>query len=165
MTEALTSRQLRDAFGLFPTGVAIITSTTASGERLGATVSSFNSVSLDPPLVLFSLAKAAKSHAQWSNVSHYAISVLHEGQADISTRFARPLSEKWEGLAADLGSASNAPLIPDALVWFECEAYAHYEGGDHTIFVGRVVGLEVQPATNYRALVFFNGGYRQVAHE
>jgi flavin reductase (DIM6/NTAB) family NADH-FMN oxidoreductase RutF len=155
---------MRDALGYFPTGVVIITATSYEGERLGATVSSFNSVSLDPPLVLFSIDKMAKSLAQWVATKHYAVNVLHEDQTEISNRFARAMTDKWEGVMPKKASHITAPLIPNALCWFECESWAHYDGGDHVIFVGKVLGLQVRPTTHDRPLTFFRGRYSKLGN-
>ena len=111
---AFTGREMRDALGLFPTGVAVITAQAQSGERLGATVSSFNSVSLDPPLILFSLAKDAKSIAAWEAAEHFAVNVLGEHQSQVSTRFAKALTDKWEGIKPLEARRIGAPLIRDA---------------------------------------------------
>ena len=159
---SLMSKAMRDALGYFPTGVTIITALAPNGERLGATVSSFNSVSLDPPLVLFSIANTAKSFDLWRSVKHYAVSVLHEDQTDISNRFARAMSDKWEGVMPKAARHTDAPLIPNALCWFECESWAHCDGGDHVIFVGKVLGLQVRPTTNDRPLTFFRGRYSKL---
>jgi flavin reductase (DIM6/NTAB) family NADH-FMN oxidoreductase RutF len=164
-TEAIasfTSRDMRDALGMFPTGVAVITALTAEGEGLGATVSSFNSVSLDPPLILFSLAREAKSIGAWKGAKQFAVSVLGEHQSQISTRFARALTDKWDGVAPVAAKTIKAPLIRDALAWFECEAWAVYDGGDHLIIVGRVVHLERIVHSDPRPLVFSGGRYRRL---
>ena len=160
-----TAKSMRDALGCFPTGVAIITALAASGERLGATVSSFNSVSLDPPLVLFSIAKTAKSFDLWRAAPQYAVNILHEEQTEISNRFARAMTDKWEGVMPKTPVHTDAPLIPNALAWFECESFAHYEGGDHMIFVGKVLGLQVRTTTHDRPLAFFRGRYRKLGSE
>ncbi|MGE7472060.1 flavin reductase family protein [Bosea sp. NPDC003192] len=159
---SFSPRDLRDTLGLFPTGVAIITATTASGERLGATVSSFNSVSLDPPLVLFSLARAAKSSGAWEAVSSFAVNVLGENQSELSTRFAKALSDKWDGMAPVQAETINAPLIRDAIATFECESWKNYDGGDHIIFVGLVKRIARTANALPRPLVFSGGRYRQL---
>ena len=87
-----TERTFRDALGLFPTGVAVVTAVTKDGTRIGATISSFNSVSLSPPLVLFSIARTSRSFAAWTDANTYAVNLLHEHQHAISTRFARSLA-------------------------------------------------------------------------
>lgn len=158
---SLDSRRFRNALGQFPTGVTVITTVTAEGERLGMTVSSFNSLSLDPPLVLFSIHRQANSMAAWRQVSHYAINVLNEEQEELSTRFARPRGEKWVGQSV-LPGRTGVPLLPNAVVTFECEAYGRHEGGDHEIFVGRVVELHENLAKRGQPLVFFGGQYRRL---
>ncbi len=159
---AFTPRELRDALGLFPTGVAVITATTATGEKLGATVSSFNSVSLDPPLVLFSLGRNANSLQAWQGCRHFAVNVLGENQSQLSTRFAKAMSDKWDGVDPLPPAATNAPLLRDALVHFECEMWAQYDGGDHVIFVGRVLHLARTVSKAPRPLVFAVGQYRRL---
>ena len=146
-----TQRSFRDALGLFPTGVAVVTTVTKDGARIGATVSSFNSVSLSPQLVLFSIARTSRSFAAWSDADSYAINLLHEHQHAVSTRFARSLAEKWEGVVPVVGR-TGAPLIPGAIASFECENYARYDGGDHLILVGKVCALTTTTAGDARPL-------------
>jgi flavin reductase (DIM6/NTAB) family NADH-FMN oxidoreductase RutF len=161
-TSPFAPRALRDAFGLFPTGVAVITAVTGGGERLGATVSSFNSVSIEPPLVQFSLARAAKSIAAWETVTQFSVSVLAEHQSELSTRFAKAMSDKWDGVDPLPGTSNPAPLMRDALAWFECDVWARYDGGDHVIVVGRVHHFATTSASNRRPLVFSGGKYRRL---
>src|SRR5262249_9433553 len=132
-----TERSFRDALGLFPTGVAVVTTVTRDGTRIGAAVSSFNSVSLSPLLGLFIISRA---FAAWTDADSYAVNLLHEHQHAVSTRFARSLAKKWEGIVPLVGQ-TGAPLIPGALASFECENYARYDGGDHLILVGKVCAL------------------------
>lgn len=157
-----TPRELRDALSLFPTGVAVITATSAAGDKLGATVSSFNSVSLDPPLVLFSLGRNANALKAWEGCRQFAVNVLGENQSQLSTRFAKAMTDKWDGVDPVLPRATNAPLLRDALAHFECEMWAQYDGGDHVIFVGRVLHLTRATSTNPRPLVFAVGQYRKL---
>src|SRR5262249_61850241 len=96
-TMTITERSFRDALGLFPTGVAVVTTVTREGARVGATVSSFNSVSLSPPLVLFSIARTSKSFTAWCDADIYAINILTEHQHAVSARFARALPDNSEG--------------------------------------------------------------------
>jgi flavin reductase (DIM6/NTAB) family NADH-FMN oxidoreductase RutF len=154
-------RRFRDALGAFPTGVAIVTGVTAGGERLGMTVSSFNSVSIAPPLVLFSVARRAHSFAAWAEMPRYAINILSAQQEELSNRFARPLGDKWSGLTVLDGDA-GVPVLPNALATFECEAHARYDGGDHEIFVGRVVALRTSVHKQEAPLIFFGGRYRHL---
>ena len=158
----MDSRKFRDALGRFPTGVVVATARAPSGELVGMTMSSFNSVSLDPPLILFSIHRQAQSFAAWQSISHYAVNVLNQDQEQVSNRFARPSGNKWEGLTI-LTGGNGAPMLPNAGVVFECASYARHDGGDHEIFVGRVEALHEHPFTHQRPLVFFEGRYRQLA--
>lgn len=158
----LDTRAFRNALGRFATGVAII-SAEVDGNKLGATVSSFNSVSLEPPLVLFSIARSAYGLAQWKAATALAISILGEHQIDLSNRFARAAGSKWEGLP-DRRAGNGSPLPPDVLMHFECRPYAVYDGGDHDIFVCEVTAYAIhQPAR--QPLLFFSGRYRRLAQE
>ncbi len=147
----------RKALGLFPTGVAIISARHPDGELLGMTVSSFNSVSLDPALILFSVAKSAASFRGWEECTHYGVNLLDRKQHDLSTRFAKSHGDKWKLVSPIEGK--HVPLIPGALASFECERYAVYEGGDHAIFVGKVLSLVTAAAPISDPLVFFGGRY------
>ncbi|MGV6871793.1 flavin reductase family protein [Pseudochelatococcus sp. B33] len=155
-----SERQFRDVLGLFPTGVAIVTTIAPDGSPLGATVSSFNSVSLAPPLILFSIAKKAHALSIWEEAEHYAVNLLREDQSELSTRFARALSDKWSGIAP-VNKGDNI-LLPEALAWFECSRYACHDGGDHIILVGRVTAFAAAGDSNPRPLVFYKGSYRKL---
>lgn len=159
---AFTPRELRDAYGLFPTGVAVITATTPDGARLGATVSSFNSVSLDPPLIQFSLGRNANSLPAWESCNYFAVNVLAENQSQLSTRFAKAMTDKWDGIDPLTPRVTNAPLLRDALAHFECKMWAQYDGGDHLIFIGEVLCLSRTDIARSRPLVFSLGKYRQL---
>ena len=161
LDRSFTDRDFRDALGLFATGVAVITGLTDEGARLGATVSSFSSVSLDPPLVLFSISRSARAFPAWETIKRFAVNILAEEQSATSTRFARALTEKWEGVERRFG-ANGSPLLHGALAWLECTSHAKYDGGDHLILVGRVDALTVGAASDTRPLVFFGGKYRRL---
>ena len=122
---------------MFATGVTIVTARTAAGELVGLTANSFNSVSLDPPLVLWSLARAAGSLAVLSTGSHYAINILAADQKDLAERFSIRGSDRWSGVAFTEG-AGGAPVLAGAAATFECFNRSRYEEGDHVIFVGEV---------------------------
>jgi flavin reductase (DIM6/NTAB) family NADH-FMN oxidoreductase RutF len=158
----LDQRRLRDALGQFATGVTIITTITPAGERLGMTISSFNSLSLEPPLVLFSIVKQAHSFAAWQQATRYAVNVLNEDQQELSSKFARAKGEKWIGQTV-LDGKTGVPLLPNAVISFECEAHSRFDGGDHEIFVGRIVELHENRARHGQPLVFFGGQYRRLA--
>lgn len=159
-TDAIDTQAFREALAEFATGVAVVTAVTIDGDRVGMTVSSFNSVSLDPPLVLFSIARSALSLSAFEQVEHYAVNLLHVDQTDISSRFSRALADKWAALEC-LSGANGSPLLPDVMAVFECEHFAQYDGGDHVIFVGRVSRFAISGGR--RPLLFFRGGYHAIA--
>src|SRR3990167_2595228 len=130
-------REFRASLGMFATGVTIVTARTASGELAGLTASSFNSVSLDPPLVLWSLAQAAGSMAVFANGQHYAINVLAADQQALAERFAARDVDRWQGVDFVEG-VSGAPLLTGCVATFECFNRSQYTEGDHVIFVGEV---------------------------
>jgi len=158
----MDSRQFRNALGQFPTGVVVATARTAAGQLVGMTLSSFNSVSLDPPLILFGVLRQAHSFAVWQGIDRYAINVLNEEQTQVSNQFARPRGDKWEGISPLTGD-TGVPMLPNAAVVFECEAHARFDGGDHEIFVARVAAMHEHSVNRGRPLVFFEGRYRQLA--
>jgi flavin reductase (DIM6/NTAB) family NADH-FMN oxidoreductase RutF len=129
--------EFRTALGMFATGVTIVTARTPEGELIGLTANSFNSVSLSPPLVLWSLARAAGSLAAFSTGSHYAINILAADQQALAQRFATRGADRWAGVAFVQG-AGGAPLLAGAAATFECFNRSRYEEGDHVIFVGEV---------------------------
>jgi flavin reductase (DIM6/NTAB) family NADH-FMN oxidoreductase RutF len=134
---AFSTREFRASLGMFATGVTIVTARTAAGELVGLTANSFNSVSLDPPLVLWSLARAAGSMAAFSAGSHYAINILAADQKALAERFASRSAERWAGVEFTDGVAGS-PLLAGAAATFECFNRSRYEEGDHVIFVGEV---------------------------
>lgn len=159
----MDDRLFRRALGEFATGVAIVTARGSGEELIGMTMSSFNSVSIDPPLVLFSVDRKARSLPSMLAAKGYAINILARDQENISNQFARALSNKWDQVKTSIGHA-EAPLITGALAHFECEPYAHHDGGDHIIFVVRVVRHTAhsgQPAP----LIFFRGRYRDLVDD
>ncbi|RAI39489.1 flavin reductase family protein [Rhodoplanes roseus] len=153
--------RFRQALGRFATGVAVLTGLAPDGGRIGLTVSSFNSVSLLPPLILFSIARRAHSFTSWQQARHYAVNVLSERQEALSDRFAKPLADKWEGVETVEGR-HGVPVLAGALAVLECAAHARHDGGDHEIFVGRVENLQMGEAATPRPLVFFSGRYRRL---
>lgn len=149
----------RRALGEFATGVAIITARGPDGDLIGMTMSSFNSVSLDPPLVLFSVDRKANGLKAMLQAKGLAVNVLARDQEGLSNQFARALSNKWTDVKTSVGH-TEAPLIAGALAHFECETYAHYDGGDHVIFVARVLRHTVH--SDAAPLIFFRGRYRDL---
>ena len=138
---SFSTREFRDALGMFATGVTIVTGRDATGALVGLTASSFNSVSLEPPLVLWSLSHAASSMQAFADGSHYAIHVLAADQKALAERFATRGIDRWAGLAYHPG-INGAPLLEGAAATFECFNRSQYQEGDHTIFVGEVEHCE-----------------------
>lgn len=151
---AFSPREFRSALGMFATGVTIVTAMTPEGRPIGLTANSFNSVSLDPPLVLWSLSRAAASLPAFSTGSHYAINILAADQKLLAERFAAKGGERWLGVEYTRGSG-DAPLIAGALATFECYNRSRYEEGDHVIFVGEVERCASRPGA---APLLFHGG-------
>lgn len=154
-------RDFRRALGRFGTGVAVVTARCADRTRLGMTVTSFNAVSLDPPLVLFSVDRRAGSLPHLLKAGAYAVNVLAHDQEHLSNRFAKAASDKWLGVAHHHGTG-EVPLIHGAIAHFECRPYADYDGGDHIILVGEIIRYAYQP--EHRPLIFFGGQYQSLHH-
>ena len=129
--------EFRKALGMFATGVTIVTGRAATGSLVGLTANSFNSVSLSPPLVLWSLAKSAGSMAAFSTGSHYAINILSADQQALAQQFASNDVDRFAGVKHVVGGG-GAPLLVGAVASFECFNRSQYEEGDHIIFVGEV---------------------------
>lgn len=138
MTAELDSRRFRDALSRFATGVTIITTIAPDGKPVGLTANSFNSVSLTPPMVLWSINKHSRSLPIFEDASHFAISVLCADQMPLAARFASPVDDRFDGVAWQRGRA-GMPLFEGCVAWFECSNAFKYEGGDHFIFVGEVL--------------------------
>ena len=152
----------REALGCFATGVTVVTARAADGELVGITANSFNSVSLSPPLVLFSIDRQAFSLSKFEESRHFAVNVLREEQRDISTTFATRLEDKFGRVSFDLG-ASGCPILHDSLAVFDCVTRFRYDGGDHVIFVGEVQNIHFD-ATG-RPLLYYRGRYSRLDGE
>ncbi len=147
--------EFRKALGTFATGVTIITARAADGSPIGLTANSFNSVSLDPPLVLWSLANNAMSFDAFRSASHWAVHVLGADQEDLSGRFARRGEDKFAGLEIEEGEG-GVPLLRGCAARFQCRTASQYQGGDHLIFIGEVLRFDRDEAA---PLVFHGGKY------
>jgi flavin reductase (DIM6/NTAB) family NADH-FMN oxidoreductase RutF len=149
------TRHFRRALSQFATGVTVITTRLADDTFLGLTASSFNSVSLNPPLVLWSLAHSARSLPVFSGNSHYVINVLAADQMELANHFARPSKNRFEGVDFEL-SRTGLPILKGVAAWFECHNRSRYPEGDHVIFVGEVECCDANPQP---ALVFHGGAF------
>ena len=137
---AFSERELRNALGEFATGVTIIAARSPAGELAGFTANSFNSVSLDPALVVWSLNRRASPLAAFESCGAYGISVLTRAQRALALRFAEALPDRFAGVPHRIG-AHGAPLIEGCSAWFECRHHSMTPAGDHVLFVGEVVAL------------------------
>lgn len=157
MTDAAEPRvrQFRNALGAFATGVTIVTTRTASGVDVGLTANSFNSVSLEPPMVLWSLAKAAKSLQAFLDAGYFAVHVLAATQETLSHTFATRGVDKFAGLAIERGRG-DIPLLEGCSARFQCRTAVKYEGGDHVVFIGEVEAFD---HFDRPPLVFHGGRY------
>jgi len=153
-------RAFRDALGSFATGIAVVTACAPDGEFVGLTVNSFNSVSLEPPLVLWSLDLASPSLDAFRDASHYVVNILAADQAEVSQRFATRQPDKFGDLQLCVGQG-GAPLLHGCCAWFECVNETRYPGGDHLIFLGRVERFSRDPGR--LPLLYHGGRYRHLA--
>ena len=154
-TRAFDAPHFRKALSQFATGVTVITTRLDDGTLLGLTASSFNSVSLSPPLVLWSLSEQASSMPVFSGNSHYVINILAAGQAALAEQFSRKSTDRFDGVEYTL-SRTGQPVLKGVSAWFECHNRSRYPEGDHVIFVGEVEHCEVMPQA---ALVFHDGRF------
>lgn len=160
--EAIEPRALRETLGRFITGVTVVTAFDELSGPLGVTVNSFNSVSLDPPLVLWSLARNAWSRPGFERCGSFAVNILSEGQGELAERFARRGGDKWRGAAYRIGEASGAPLLHGVEAALECRRERTLDGGDHLIFLGRPLRLHLGEES--RPLAFYRGRFARLGH-
>ena len=149
-------RDLRMALGRFPTGVVVITALDANGLAIGLTVSSFNTVSLEPPLVVWSLQLSSR-HLQTFETTHcYAINILSQAQDEVSNLFASSLDNPFEAVSWAPG-LSGVPLLAGCCAWFEVDNFQQLDGGDHRLYLGKVRRFAADPSPV--PLVFHDGDY------
>lgn len=152
------TKEFRAALGAFATGVTIMTTSNADGGPIGMTASSFNTVSLNPPLVMWALGKESRSLVAFQSARGFAVHVLSAGQKDLSNRFASDIDAKFKDIPFTVSALGN-PLLETFAARFDCKTIHQYEGGDHIIFVGEVsafVSVDVAP------LLFHRGSYAGV---
>lgn len=154
----IDSTTFRAVLGRLASGISVVTTVGRDGRDHGMTVSALTSLSLEPPLVLLCVDKTATMHPHLVPGSHFAVNLLSLGQDSLSQRFAQTIDDRFEGVAFTR-DATGCALIDHALAHLECAMWAQHEGGDHTIFVGRVlraVASDAQPLLHYR------GGYARL---
>jgi len=149
----------RRALGQFAAGVTVVTTRDGRGRSLGLTVTSFAAVSLEPPLVLVCVDHRSETHAGFRHAGLFGVSILAEGQEEVSRRFAGGGAGKFKGVDLDTGE-TGVPLIPGALAHLECRVSATHVAGDHTIYVGEVLSVRVRPG---RPLLYHDRDYRRLA--
>jgi flavin reductase (DIM6/NTAB) family NADH-FMN oxidoreductase RutF len=152
-------RTLRDALGCFATGVTVVTCVGSDGGPAGITVNSFTSVSLEPPLLLVCIHKAAASAEPLIEAPHFAINVLQTAQKPASITFSTRVEDRFGSTPWSCGEA-GAPILKDSLCVFECQRFAVYDGGDHHILVGRVTKASFDASLD--PLLYFRGRYRRL---
>lgn len=147
-------RAFRDTLGRFVTGVTIVTTRSLAGDRVGVTANSFNSVSLEPPLILWSLNRDSRTLSSFEGSGYFAVHILRQDQIDLSIRFATPTSDKFAGLETKEGKG-GVPLLNGCAARLECRTYNRHPAGDHVIFIGEVIVFE---ASNEVDPLLYHGG-------
>ncbi|TNF35129.1 MAG: flavin reductase [Gammaproteobacteria bacterium] len=155
----IDSRALRNALGQFATGVTVITAQPKGGKPFGMTVNSFSALSLDPPLVLWSLQKNSECAAWFESATHYAVNVLQHDQVAVSNAFAKKGEHELKAGDYRIGR-SGVPVLKGCMASFECRMTDRHDGGDHIILVGAVEEMHCLP--DRKPLVFFGGRYREL---
>jgi flavin reductase (DIM6/NTAB) family NADH-FMN oxidoreductase RutF len=152
-------RELRNAFGVLPTGVTVVSLNDEAGGPTGVTVGSFTSLSMDPPLCLFSLGKTQASARLFKEGVPFVVNVLPHAQADVAWQFAKSLEDKCAGIPLS-DTMVAAPRLRDGLAHFACHTHAIHDGGDHIIVIGAIADFDYSDGD---ALVFYRGGMHRPA--
>ena len=150
------ARQFRTALGDYATGVTIITAVDAAGEAIGLTANSFTSVSLDPPLVLWSIDRNSPLFDDFMQAGHYAVHVLRRDQQKLAHNFSDDDDARFAEIDYEIGIA-GLPLLTSYSALFQCEVSSRYTEGDHVILVGHVIGVDCEST---EPLLFHNGKYK-----
>jgi flavin reductase (DIM6/NTAB) family NADH-FMN oxidoreductase RutF len=155
----LDAATFRSVLGRLASGVSVITMMGTDGRAHGITVTALCSVSLDPPLLLACVDRTATVYAHLVAADHFAVNLLAREQELLSRRFAETLDDRFDGVAFDRGP-DGVPLLEDALAHIECAMWAQYDGGDHTVFVGRVARAAAREG---HPLLYYRGQYGEVS--
>jgi flavin reductase (DIM6/NTAB) family NADH-FMN oxidoreductase RutF len=151
--QMITEKDYRDAMGRFATGVAIVTATNANGEPAGATINTITSVSMRPPLLLWCLATSAPSFSVFRDAGEFAVNILPSHAGTLCRQFSHSGGDKFRGISYTM-QPDGLPLLDDALAHIICSKWRRYPGGDHEIFVGQILRLEVR---DDEPLIFYRG--------
>ena len=157
---SISKEEFRRALSRFASGVTVVTTKDNDGKLYGITVSAFCSVSLEPPLVLVCIEKAAGSHHAFEQSGAFVVNILREDQHLISNHFASHSDDKFSGISYRSG-IEDLPVLEDVLSNLECRLRYSHEGGDHTIFVG---AIERSTITDGNPLIYFHGNYRKLSN-
>lgn len=155
----MDNRQFRDALGRFATGICVVTAAREGEPPVGMTINSFSSVSLEPPLILWSIQNTAECFPSFMQASHFAVNILALEQEHLSVFYAQRGTQAMAREHYALGS-TGSPLLRGALASFECRTWSQYPGGDHQIIVGEVLGLHARPTGN--PLLYHRGRYAEI---
>jgi 3-hydroxy-9,10-secoandrosta-1,3,5(10)-triene-9,17-dione monooxygenase reductase component len=158
---AIEPLSFREALGHYASGITVITSL-IDGNPIGFTCQSFYSVSMNPPLVSFSVMSSSASYPGIRSAGRFAVNILSGEQVGVSNRFARKGTDKWQGVDWQVSPLGN-PVIAGSLHWLDCEIHAEHVAGDHVIVVGEVKALNVQDAVATQPLLYFKGQYCNLA--
>jgi len=158
---AIDPRELRDVLGNFATGVAVVTSIGDAGKPVGMTINSFSSVSLDPPLVLWSIGLNTPSRGAYATHPSFAINIMCADSKDVSLHFAKPSDDKFEGVDWTPGH-DGVPVLTSALATLECRVQDRIISGDHEIYIGRVMCIDQQEGD---PLLFHKGKFANLGEQ
>ena len=158
MTTPFTQTEFRSALGSFATGVTIITALSKDGQKVGMTANSFNSVSLSPPLILWSISKSANCYDDFITAEAFAVHILAADQQDLSNLFATSGADRFANLECTEG-LMGTPILPHYSACFECKAAQQFEGGDHIIMTGEVLKFS---DNKLEPLLFYRGNYHSL---
>ncbi len=158
MTQPFTQTEFRNALGSFATGVTIITALGKDGQKVGMTANSFNSVSLTPPLILWSISKSANCFDDFIAAETFAVHILAADQQDLSNLFATTGEDRFANTQCTEG-LSGTPILPHYSACFECKTAQQYEGGDHIIITGEVLKFS---DNQLDPLLFYRGSYNSL---
>ncbi|MGC0239431.1 flavin reductase family protein [Arthrobacter sp. SD76] len=151
----VTPDRMREILGHFCTGLTIITSSTEQGP-VGFTCQSFSSLSLEPPLIAFNPSRSSSTWPTIRTTGKFCVNILPEEHRELSGKFARSGTDKFSGVS-HAASPLGSPILDDALAWIDCELHEEYDGGDHTIVIGRVKAMDARGGAE--PLLFFKGSY------
>lgn len=155
MDDKNKAQDLRDAFASFMTGVTVVTTSTSDGDPVGFTANSFSSVSLQPALLLVSIAKSSGNYQTFVAATHFAINILAQNQKAISNTFARPGVDRFAGLGWRMSTGNN-PVLDGVSAWFDCTMHNVVDAGDHAILIGKV---EYFGSAGYAGLGYYRSAY------